>query len=148
MKGMISVLREILDVMQDDASSVRRWFHDDYFDLYTRQKGKELVAFELCYGIHAYERALVWKQGQGFFHDGEPSGDFIGAGLAPGDSLDADPVIARFKVAAGGLPEALRLALEARLREFALENAAGSARRARFRRADWQRTGDILKRDG
>lgn len=141
------MLREILDVMQDDASSVRRWFHDDYFDLYTREKGAELVAFELLYGIHAYERALVWKEGQGFFHDGGPSGDFIGAGLAAGDSLEADPIIARFNSATEQLPESLRLALEARLREFALENAAGLARRARFRRADWQRTSDILKRN-
>ena len=141
------MLREILDVLQDDPSSVRRWFHDNYFDLYTRAKGAELVAFELCYGIHAYERALVWKQSRGFFHDGEPSGEFIGSGLKPGDSLDADPIIARFKAATGRLPESLRSALEARLREFALENAEGSARRARFRRADWQRTGDILNRD-
>ena len=142
------MLREIHDVMQDDAASVRRWFHDDYFDLYTREKGAELVAFELCYGIHAYERALVWKQGAGFFHDGDPSGEFIGAGLRAGDSLDADPIIARFKAATGRLPEALRMTLESRLREFALESAPGSARRARFRRADWQRTGDILNRDG
>jgi len=141
------VLREIHDVLQDDPSSVRRWFHDNYFDLYTWQKGEELVAFELCYGIHAYERALAWRQGRGFFHDGEPSGDFIGAGIAPGGSLDADPIIARFKAATGRLPEPLRLSLEARLREFALDHAEGSARRTRFRRADWQRTGDILNRD-
>jgi hypothetical protein len=136
------VLKEILDVLQDDPSSQRRWFHDDYFDLYVRETGGELAAFELCYGIHAYERALVWTRGQGFFHDGEPSGDFIGAQLAPGDSLEADPIIARFELAAAGLPEALRLALEARLREYALEDAEGAARRARFRRAPWQRAGD------
>lgn len=141
------MLREIHDVMQDDPSSVRRWFHDDYFDLYTREKDGELAAFELCYGIHAYERALAWVRGRGFYHDGEPSGDFIGAALRPGDALDADPIIARFAVAAGGLPEALSVALEARLREFALDNAEGSARRSRFRRPDWQRTGDILKRE-
>jgi hypothetical protein len=142
------VLREIFDVLQDDPSSVRRWFHDDYFDLYVRQNGEELVAFELCYGIHAYERALVWTRGGGFFHDGESSsGDFIGASLAPGDSLEADPIMARFKEAAGGLPETLRLELERRLGEFALGEAEGSARRARFRRADWQRTGEILKKD-
>ena len=137
------MLQEIFDVLQDDPSSVRRWFHDDYFDLYVRQKGEEMAAFELCYGIHAYERALVWTRGGGFYHDGEPSGDFIGAGLSPGDSLEADPIIARFKEAAAGLPEAMRLALERRLGEYALGDAEGSARRSRFRRADWQRTGEI-----
>ena len=141
------MLKEILGVMQDDPSSERRWFHDDYFDLYVRERGKDLVAFELCYGIHAYEKALAWTAGGGFYHDGEASGDLIGAGLKPGDPLDADPVIARFKEAAGGLPETLRLSLERRLGEFALGDAEGSARRARFRRADWQRTGEILKKD-
>ena len=82
-------------------------------------------------------------RGRGYFHDGGMSGseDFIGARLAPGDTLGADPIIARFERAAGGLPEGLRLALEACLREYALQNAEGAARRSRFRRADWQRTG-------
>ena len=135
------MLKEIPGVMQDDPASERRWFHDDYFDLYVRQTGAELVAFELCYGLHAYERALAWIRGRGFFHDGgtSPEGDFIGAQLSSGDPLDADPIIARFQLAALGLPESLRLAMDARLREYALQNAAGSARRSRFRRAPWQR---------
>jgi len=137
------VLKEILGVLQDDPSSQRRWFHDDYFDLFVRETGGELSAFELCYGIGSSERALAWIRGRGFFHDGGLSGseDFIGARVAPGGVLGADPIIARFERAAVGLPEALRLALEARLREYALQNAEGAARRARFRRADWQRTG-------
>jgi hypothetical protein len=149
MRGSIPVLREIRGVLQDDPSSERRWFHDDYFDLFVRETGEELVAFELCYSIHSNERALVWRRDQGYFHDGGTSGpeDFIGARLAPGDPLEADPIIARFELAAGRLPEALRLALEARLREFALQNAEGSARRTRFRRADWQRTGGEQEED-
>jgi hypothetical protein len=128
--------------LQDEPSSERRWFHDAYFDLFVRQTGDELVAFELCYSIYSNERALVWRRGQGYFHDGETSGgEFIGAKLAPGDPIEADPIIARFEIASGGLPEALRLALKARLHEYALQDAEGSARRTRFRRADWQRTG-------
>src|SRR5712691_12730114 len=147
MSGSIAVLREILGVLQDDPASQRRWFHDDDFDLFVREKGGELAAFELCYVIDANEQALVWIRGQGYFHDGElsGSGDFIGARLASGDPLEADPIIARFELAAAGLPEALRLALEARLREYALQNAEGSARRARFRRAAWQRIGGEQK---
>ncbi len=136
------MLKEIFDVLQDDPSSRRRWFHDDYFDLFVREAGGELEEFELCYGVPSNEQALVWSRGRGYFHDGEAgSGDFIGAGLGSGDSLDADPIIARFERAAAGLPDALRLALSARLREYALQNAEGSARRKRFRRAGWQ-TGD------
>ena len=143
------MLREILDVLQDDPSTQRRWFHDDYFDLFVRQTGGELAAFELCYGIDSQERALVWSRGQGYFHDGgtSPSGDFIGARLAPGDPIEADPIIARFEGAAGELPEAVRLALKERLREYALQDAEGSARRTRFRRADWQRTGGEQQED-
>jgi hypothetical protein len=139
----LPVLREIPGVLQDDPTHERRWFHDDYFDLFVRQTGGELAAFELCYGLGSNERALAWIRGRGYFHDGgmSGSGDFIGAALAPGDPLEADPIIARFELAAGGLPEALRVALEARLREYALQNAEGAARRTRFRRADWQRTG-------
>jgi hypothetical protein len=136
------MLREILGVLQDDPSSQKRWFHDDYFDLFVRETGGELAGFELCYGIDSNEQALVWNRGRGYFHDGEtPGGEFIGARIASGDPLEADPIIARFERAAGGLPEALRLALESHLCEYALQNAEGSARRARFRRAAWQRTG-------
>ncbi len=136
------MLKEILDVLQDDPSSRRRWFHDDYFDLFVREAGGELKEFELCYGVASNERALVWSRGRGYFHDGEAgSGDFIGAGLGSGDPLDADPIIARFERAAAGLPDALRVALNARLREYALQNAEGSARRKRFRRAGWQTGG-------
>src|SRR5258708_31549704 len=102
----LPVLREILGVLQDDASSQRRWFHDEYFDLFVRQTGDELVAFELCYSIHSNERGLVWRRGQGFFHDGGTSGAFIGALLAPGAPLAPDPIIARLLLAAGGLPQA------------------------------------------
>jgi len=145
------MLKEILGVLQDDPSSRRRWFHEDYFDLFVRETGGELTAFELCYGIGSDERALAWIRGRGYFHDGGISGseDFIGARLTPGDALESDPIIARFERAAGGLPDALRLALETRLREYALQSAEGAARRTRFRRADWQRTdgGEKLRED-
>ena len=143
-----SVLKEILGVSQDEPSSRRRWFHDDYFDLFMRQTGDELTAFELCYGIGSNEQALVWSRGRGYFHDGDTSrGDFIGARLASGERLDADPIIARFELATAALPEAPRLAMMARLREYALQNAEGSARRRRFRRAAWQQAGGELQED-
>lgn len=137
------MLREIPDVIQDDPSNRRRWFQDDYFDLFVLETDGELAAFELCYDIRSNERALAWSRVGRYFHDGgtSASGDFIGAQLASGDPLDADPIIARFERAAAELPEALRLALTARLREYALQDAEGLARRARFRRAGWQAGG-------
>jgi len=137
-----AVLREILDVTQDDPASKRRWFHDDDFDLFVRETDQGLAAFELCYGMKSSERALVWMQDKGYFHDGGASPDFIGSKLASGGALEDDPVIARFTLSAGGLPRDLRIALEARLREFALQRAEGAARRQRFRRAGWQQKKD------
>ena len=138
--GSIAVLREIPEVTQDDPSIRRRWFHNDYFDLFVLETGGELAAFELCYGIDASERALVWSQARGYFHDGgtSTSGDFIGARLADGDPLEADPIIARFERDAAGLPRALQHSLMDRLREYALQSAEGAARRKSFRRAAWQ----------
>ena len=137
------MLREIPDVIQDDPSNRRRWFQDDYFDLFVLETDGELAAFELCYDIRSNERALAWSRGGSYFHDGgtAPSGDFIGAQLGSGGLLEADPIIARFERGAAELPEALRQALIARLREYALQNAEGLARRARFRRAGWQAGG-------
>src|SRR5256885_4845098 len=110
MSGSISVLREILGVLQDDPSSQRRWFHDDYFDLFLRETRGELSAFELCYGIGSNERALAWIRGQGFYHDGRrsDSAGVIRAQLAAGAPLAPDPNLARFERAAGGVPETLR----------------------------------------
>jgi len=135
----IAVLREISEVTQDDPASRRRWFHDDYFDLFVLQTGGELAAFQLCYGIRSNEQALVWSRAKGYFHDGAtPSGEFIGARLAPGDPLEADPIISRFERAAEGLPEELQRALLDRLRVTALQTAAGAAGRTRCPRAAWQ----------
>ena len=132
------MLREILDVLQEDPAVQRRWFHDDYFDLFVMQSGSEVSGFQLCYGIDTSEQALVWSKTHGYFHDGAPrSGDVIGGRLNSGEPIEADPIIARFAQAAEGMPAGLRLALLERLREFAL-NASGSARRQRFRRAAWQ----------
>src|SRR5262245_2398341 len=138
-EGSATVLREIQDLTQDDPASMRRWFHDEDFDLFTREKGGELEAFELCYGLESGERALVWTRDKGYFHDGEASPDFIGAGVVSGGPIESDPVLARFTLSAGGLPKALRAAVEGGLREFALQKADGAARRAKYRRADWQK---------
>ncbi len=133
------MLQEILDVMQEDPSARRRWFHDEYFDLFVMESDGEVSGFQLCYGIDTSEQALVWSKDHGYFHDGTPkAGDIIGGRLNSGEPIEADPIIARFAQAAEGMPNGLRLALLERLRQFALEDAGGSARRKRFRRAAWQ----------
>jgi hypothetical protein len=120
-------MREILGV-GDEARLNRRWFHDEYFDLFVWQDaGGALARFELCYGAGASERALVWLGGERLFHDG-----------APGAAPDLQDLLQRFERVGGGLPADVRREVLARIRDYA---ARGTARRSSFRRAPWQQRG-------
>ena len=121
-------MHEILGVA-DEADVHRRWFHDDYFDLFVWQTdGGELVQFQLCYGLDSSERALVWHKDGGFYLDGEKT-----------TSAKGEPLVTRFDAAARSLPEEIRLAMTARVHEFVEKKDATPARRKKFRRASWQR---------
>jgi hypothetical protein len=135
------MMREILG-MADEPSIHRRWFHDEYFDLFVWQTDdNEIVQFQLCYGIDSSERALVWHKQGGFFLDGMEAGKSEG-GKAPKQtarsSPKVDPVVARFESAARALPDDIRAALTTRIHEFAEKKEETPARRKRFRRASWQ----------
>lgn len=137
------MMREILGVAPDPTAR-RRWFHDDYFDLFVWQvPSGEVTSFQLCYGVNTSERALVWQQQGGFFHDGvrgrTGAGEIIGGAAMPRSSAKSDPVIERFDVAANGLPNDVRAAVTARIREYVEKQPPVQARRERFRRADWQK---------
>jgi hypothetical protein len=111
-------MREILG-LGDEARLNRRWFHDEYFDLFVWQDaGGALARFELCYGAGASERALVW------YHDGA-------SGAAP----DLQALLQRFERARGELPADVRREVLSRIREYA---AGPVARRSGYRRAAWQ----------
>lgn len=56
----------------------KRWFQDDYFDLFTWQNEQdEVMVFQLCYDRLGKERVIIWDNEQGFGHhcvdDGESS---------------------------------------------------------------------------
>ena len=142
------MMREILGVAQDESEVQRRWFHDDYFDLFVWQTDQgETTSFQLCYGVDSNERALVWRKDHGWFQDGKTTVDpvpqkILGTVLAPArlaGADPADPIASRFEYAARGLPDAIRVAVAARLREYA-EQAAVIARRSKVRRAAWQKS--------
>jgi hypothetical protein len=147
------MMREILGVTQDGSEVKRRWFHDDYFDLFVWQTEKgEIVSFQLCYGVDSSEQALVWRKDRGWFRDGKTTVDpvprkILGTVLPPAGLTGTDstkPVASRFELAARSLPEAIRSAVAARLREYA-DQADVTARRKRVRRAAWQK--DITSSD-
>jgi len=119
-------MREILGVTQDSPRRRRRWFHDEYFDLFVSQANDgDLDRFELCYGLDAAERALVWDRERGYFHDGT-------------NLLTAQDIAGRFGSVARALPGEVAQAVLHRLQEYAQRGAAAQARRKRFRRSDWQ----------
>ena len=116
------MLKEIKGVA-DDPPARRRWFHDDYFDLFVWQAEGVLTLFQLCYGPDSSDRALVWDRDRGFFHDGPPGGK---------DWVD------RFDGAATALPEDIRDEVVVKVQEFARERPRIATRRSRFRRQNWQ----------
>lgn len=129
-------MREIEGVTSEGQTR-RRWFHDEYFDLFVWQNADgEVTLFQLCYGPGSSGRALVWDKSRGFFHDGARTGEgeVIGVSTASGD-----PVLFRFTSAAAVLPAEVQSPVLSKMREFVERKPDVPARRQRFRRADWQR---------
>jgi hypothetical protein len=130
------MMREIEGVVQGEPATRRRWFHDEYFDLFVWQNSAhEIESFQLCYGIDTSERALEWRKNRGFFHDGKP------ATPTPGREPGTAAMTSRFEFAARALPDDIRLAVTARIREYADTAPAVLTRRRQVRRAAWQQQG-------
>jgi hypothetical protein len=91
------MLREVPTVAQDAPGLTRRWFRDEYFDLYLWEKpGGAIEAFQLCYDRADHERSLRWSAGKGFLHEGVDRPE-----MKPGRSMTAILVAAgAFAVAA------------------------------------------------
>ena len=62
-------MREIGQVRQDSERGLRRWFQDDYFDLFVWQDASARpIAFQLCYEREAVEGSISWSEADGFRH--------------------------------------------------------------------------------
>ncbi len=63
------MLHEITRVNQPDPNLRRRWFRDDYFDIFTWQAAdSSMVSFQVCYDLPNYERVLSWRAANGYTH--------------------------------------------------------------------------------
>ena len=123
------MLHEIVG-LTDEPPAKRRWFHDEYFDLFVWQTlSGELTRFQLCYGIHSSERALVWQRQGGFFLDG----------LRKDSTETLETLLDKFEIAGPTLPKMIRQTVGARLHEFAKVAGEVQVRRREFRRAAWQK---------
>ena len=127
-------MKEIFGVA-DDPPARRRWFHDDYFDLFVWQTEKgEVALFQLCYGRESDEAALVWHREAGLFHDGKDPAERKGKAAAA-----AEPITDRFEAAASSLPKAIRRTVSGRIRDYLDGKVKAASRRKRVRRDAWQK---------
>jgi hypothetical protein len=105
------MLREIRNVRQDAPGVTRRWFQDDFFDLWTWESEGAVVAFQLCYDKRRDERALSWRRDHGFDHlrvrtgRGEDSTAFL---QGEAGTFPAVIVSRKLKASASALPDLLR----------------------------------------
>lgn len=108
------MLREISKVRQVPGEFRRRWFQDDYFDLFVWYADTRQVAgFQICYDRSGDEHALTCMNGGSPRHqrvDAPGSGLSIGPTpvlVRAGRSLP-DEVVSRFLAASSELEPALR----------------------------------------
>jgi hypothetical protein len=139
------MLREVLVVEQTNPAFKRRWFENDYFDLFVWQdSGGAFVRFQLCYDVELNERALVWSNLEGFYHDGVDHGDEPGGtlGQAPifvrDGKFDPGTVVPRFESEAAQMPGDVRDFVLAKMREHLIELHRQKMGRKRVRREHWQ----------
>jgi len=118
------MLREIGSIRQDSTRGARRWFQDDYFDLFVWQDAAgRTIAFQLCYDRNRGEGAISWSEDQGFTHARVDSGEQAQKhGMSP--ILRASGVVPYFRVyrrfiaASSGWEPPLRDFLLGRLHDY------------------------------
>ena len=139
------MLREVLIVEQNNPALKRRWFESDYFDLFIWQDaGGVFVRFQLCYDVELNERALVWSDTEGFYHDGVDHGGSMddGVGEAPilvrDGKFDSGTVVPRFEREAAQMPADVRDFVIAKMRDHLIELHRQKMGRKRVRRERWQ----------
>jgi hypothetical protein len=119
------MLREITDIRQDNPDVQRRWFHDDYFDLYVWQSpGAGIVGFQLCYDIHSDERVLSWHETSGYSHNRIDAGEATPMKnmtpiLVTDGQLPIDDVLPRFLDHSRGIEPAIGEFVLTKLRDYA-----------------------------
>jgi len=121
------MLHEIVG-LADEPPAKRRWFHDEYFDLFVWQAlNGDVLHFQLCYGTGSSEQAVIWHREGQFFHDGDWGEEPI------------EMLLERFEAVAPTLPKPIRHVVGMRLQEFVGRAESVPSRRQSFRRASWQK---------
>lgn len=118
------MLREIGNVQQQDPHKRRRWFCDDYFDLFVwEEPGGHIVGFQLCYDKSVRERVLKWDENAGYAHhridNGEPLPGMNMSPIMVADGMLPLPtVMDKFEASAVTLDPQVRNFIRQRLRNY------------------------------
>ena len=118
-------MREIKPVRQNEGEDFRRWFTDDYWDLYVWIDEKDDISgFQLCYGKPDSEHALTWGRDGKFTHTrisgpGDlHAGNIMSPILVTDGFFDYRAVSGRFWKDSAGLAPAVRSFVYTKTREF------------------------------
>ena len=118
------MLSEVTNLTQHDAGAHRRWFHDEFFDLYVWENvAGELQGFQLCYAKADQQRALRWSPEAGYSHEGvdapeDKPGRSMSALFVADGVFDANNVGTIFENAALEMPEKFRSFVLDRIRAY------------------------------
>ena len=108
------MLREISCVRQDEPGVLRRWFQDEYFDLFVWSSSQgEIKAFQLAYDRGRSEHVLGWEQAGHYYHNRVEQGRDIPPSmmtplLIAGGRFPKYRVLTQFDARSGALDEAVR----------------------------------------
>jgi hypothetical protein len=98
------MLREIDKPDSIEGNLTRKWFTDEFFDLFVWLDNKgEIASFQLCYDKGHDERALTWKRTSSYYHqrvdDGEnrPGKSKSTPVLLPDGTFDFRKISTKFK---------------------------------------------------
>ncbi len=119
------MLMEIKNVRQIPEEGFRRWFSDDFFDLYLwyEEKDKDLTGFQLAYGETERDHALTWTREHGFSHDGIDDGNITGSYkkspiLIANGLFNPDKLAKKFKEHKGELESSIYKFIEKKIKEY------------------------------
>ena len=107
------MLREIVRVRQRPGEGHKRWFTDEYWDLFTwSDDDGKVTRIQVCYGKPRSEHALTWSKKGGYSHaridDGQPwAGVSMSPLLVQDGVFDWDAVSSRFRRDAAGIEPAV-----------------------------------------
>jgi hypothetical protein len=120
------MLREYNHPGTPDGDLLKRWFSDEFFDLFVWYDDKHvIVSFQLCYNKPRDEHSLTWRIPSSYYHqrvdDGEshPGKNKSTPILLPDGAVDSRALSTRFKMESEHIDKEVSSFVEGKLEEFA-----------------------------